>query len=122
MELFMAERHLATLSIPRPDGRAPHVTPVGFTWDAEAVLARVITFAGAVKVRLIEEEGTAPVTLCQIDGGRWLSLEGPAVVTAEPERCAEGLRRYAERYRPPGDRGADRRVIEVAVSRITGRA
>lgn len=118
----MAERHLATLSIPRPDGRAAHVTPVGFTWDAEAVLARVITFAGAVKVRLIEEEGTVPVTLCQIDGGRWLSLEGPAVVTAEPGRCAEGLRRYAERYRPPGDRGADRRVIEVAVSRITGRA
>ena len=28
-ELFMTERHLATLSVPRPDG-APHVTPVGF--------------------------------------------------------------------------------------------
>ena len=118
----MAERHLATLSVPRPGGRAPHVTPVGFTWDAEAALARVITFAGAVKVRLIEDEGVLPVTLCQIDGGRWLSLEGSAVVSAEPQRCAEGLRRYAERYRPPSDRGADRRVIEVAVSCIMGRA
>ena len=117
----MSERHLATISVPRFGGGAPHVTPVGFTWDGEAGLARVITFAGAVKVRLIEDEGALPVTLCQIDGGRWLSLEGSAVVSAEPQRCAEGLRRYAERYRPASDRGADRRVIEVAVTRITGR-
>lgn len=121
MELFMAERYLATLSIPRATG-APHVTPVGFTWDSEAGLARVITFAGAAKVRLLEAAGSAPVTLCQIDGGRWLALEGTAVVTADPQRCAEGLSRYARRYRPPSDRGADRRVIEVAVNRVVGRA
>ena len=121
VELFMAERHLATLSVPRPAG-PPHVTPVGFTWDGEAGLARVITFAGAVKVRLIEEAGVLPVTLCQADGGRWLSLEGSAVVSGDPERCAEGISRYARRYRPPSDRGPDRRVIEVTVTRITGRA
>lgn len=121
VELFMTERHLATLSVPRPDG-APHVTPVGFTWDGEAGLARVITFAGAVKVRLIEEAGSLPVTLCQVDGGRWLALEGTAVVTADPARCAEGISRYARRYRPPSDRGPDRRAIEVTVTRATGRA
>ena len=121
VELFMAERHLATLSVPRPDG-APHVTPVGFTWDGEVGLARVITFAGARKVRLLEAAGPVEVTLCQVDGGRWLALEGTAVVTADPSRCAEGLSRYARRYRPPSERGADRRVIEVAVTRITGRA
>ena len=120
VEVFMTERHLASLSIPRP-GAAPHVTPVGFTWDAEAGLARVITFAGARKVRLLEESGSLPVTLCQIDGGRWLTLEGAAVVTADPARCAEGVSRYARRYRPAGDRGADRRVIEVAVARLVGR-
>jgi len=121
-ESFMAERRLATLSVPRLGGGAPHVTPVGFTWEAEAALARVITFAGAVKVRLIEGEGSLPVTLCQIDGGRWLRLEGSAVVSADPDRCAEGLRRYAERYRPASDRGADRRVIDAAVRSVTGRA
>ena len=121
VELFMSERHLATLSIPRPGG-APHVTAVGFTWDSDAGIARVITFAGAAKVRLLEAAGPVPVTLCQIDGGRWLALEGTAVVTADPQRCAEGVSRYARRYRPPSDRGPDRRVIEVTVSRVTGRA
>ena len=121
VELFMAERHLATLSVPRPDG-APHVTPVGFTWDGEAGLARIITFAGARKVCLLEAADLVQVTLCQVDGGRWLALEGPAVVTADPARCAEGVSRYARRYRPASDRGADRRVIEMTVARITGRA
>ena len=119
---FLAERHLAALSIPRP-GRAPHVTPVGFTWDAEAKLARIITFASAVKVKLISsaDGASAPVAISQVDGGRWLTLEGSAVVTADSLRCAEGERRYAQRYRPPSNRGADRRVIEVAVNRIKGR-
>ena len=120
VEVFLTDRHLATLSIPRPD-RAPHVAPVGFTWDGEAGLARVITFAGARKVLLLEEAGPLPVALCQIDGGRWLTLEGLAAVTADPARCAEGVSRYARRYRPAGDRGADRRVIEVAVTRLMGR-
>lgn len=117
---FLDERHLATLSLVRPDGRL-HVTPVGFTWDDEAGLARVITFAGATKVRVLEAASPQRAALCQVDGGRWLTLEGRAIVTADLQRCAEGVRRYAERYRPPGDRGADRRVIEVAVDRVMGR-
>ncbi len=120
---FLAERHLATLSIPR-SGRAPHVTPVGFTWDSDSGLARIITFAGAEKVRLIStfKESPIPVAICQVDGGRWLTLEGCGVVSADPLRCAEGERRYAQRYRPPSNRGTERRIIEVAVSRILGRA
>jgi predicted pyridoxine 5'-phosphate oxidase superfamily flavin-nucleotide-binding protein len=39
---FLAERHLATLTTLRPDG-TPHVVAVGFTWDPEAGLVRVIT-------------------------------------------------------------------------------
>ena len=139
---FLGERHLATLSIPR-QGRSPHVTPVGFTWDDDAATARVITFADAQKVKLIQNltqkaEGgklaeagraveatemvqAAQVALCQVDGGRWLALEGEARVHSEKSRCAEGVRRYAERYRQPKDRGDDRRVIEISVQRVSGR-
>ena len=117
---FLSERHLATLSIPRR-GRSPHVTPVGFTWDADTAMARVITFADAQKVKLVQKAETAMVALCQVDGGRWLALEGQAQVHSDRNRCAEGIRRYAERYRPPKDRGEDRRVIEISVQRVSGR-
>lgn len=132
---FMADRHLATLSIPRP-GQSPHVTPVGFTWDDEAGLARVITFADSRKVKLLEAQAQsdaqalseaqaqpepARVSLCQVDGGRWLTLEGTAQVTADKARCDEGVRRYGQRYRPPKDRGELRRVIEIQVAAVKGR-
>jgi PPOX class probable F420-dependent enzyme len=116
---FVTERHLATLTLVRPDGR-PHVTPVGFTWDAESGLARVITWSGSRKAALLTEHGSLAAALSQVDGGRWLTLSGPAVVSADPARCREGVRRYAERYRPPGDRGDARRVIEVAVDHVMG--
>ena len=35
---FLAERHLATFTTLRRDG-SPHVVPVGFTWDAQTLLA-----------------------------------------------------------------------------------
>ena len=118
VEAFLAERHLGTLTTLRPDG-TPHVTPVGFTYEPPARLARVITFRSARRVGFI---GTgARVALCQVDGGRWLTLEGEATVTADPERVAEAVRRYAERYRRPGERD-DRVALEIRVYRIMGRA
>jgi len=117
---FLTERHLASLSLVTPDGEL-HVTPVGFTWDDERRIARVITFAAARKVRLIEAAGSLPAALNQVDGGRWFTLHGHATVTADPTVNADAERRYAERYRSPGDRGADRRTIEIAVTRILGR-
>ena len=117
---FLTERHLATLTTMRPDG-TPHVVAVGFTWDAEVGLVRVITWAGSRKARNLVARPDSPAAVCQVEGGRWLTLEGTAVVTAEPERVAEGVRRYAERYRQPGER-EDRVVIEIAVSRVLGRA
>lgn len=117
---FMTERHLAMLSIVTPDGDV-HMSPVGFTWDDDAKLARVITFRSSKKVRLLEEHGSLAAALGQVDGGRWLALHGPATVSSDPAVNADAERRYAERYRPPGDRGADRRTIEVAVTKILGR-
>jgi PPOX class probable F420-dependent enzyme len=117
---FLTERHLATLTTLRPDD-TPHVVAVGFTWDAEAQLVRVITFAGSRKARNVLARPGSPAAVCQVDGGRWLTLEGTAEVADAPDRVAEGVRRYAERYRQPGE-SDDRVVIEIAVSRILGRA
>ncbi len=120
---FAEERHLATLTTLRPDG-TPHVTPVGFTWDADAGLVRIITFAPARKVRNLRAAatgGAARAVVCQVDGGRWLTFEGPATVTDDPARVAEAVRRYAVRYRQPGER-ADRVAVEIAVDRMLGRA
>lgn len=117
---FVTERHLASLTTLRPDG-SPHVVAVGFTWDEEAGLARVITFAASVKARNVRSAPGARAALCQVDGRRWLTLEGTAVLTDEPARVAEAVRRYALRYREPAPR-ADRVAIEIRVDRVLGRA
>ena len=118
---FLAERHLASLTTLRPAG-TPHVVPVGFTYDADTRLARVITARSSRKARNITSGGTgARVAVTQIDGGRWLTLEGTATVTDEEARVAEAERRYGERYQAPRPRD-DRVAIEVRVTRILGRA
>ncbi|WBO64886.1 pyridoxamine 5'-phosphate oxidase family protein [Streptomyces camelliae] len=119
--VFWRERHLCTLTTLRPDG-SPHVVPVGVTYDAEAGLARVITNGTSTKVRHVRAAGSegARVAVCQVDGRRWATLEGRARIRTEPERVAEAVRRYAERYeRTPGPNPA-RVVIEIEVERALG--
>jgi F420H(2)-dependent biliverdin reductase len=115
---FLDERHLATLTTLRADG-SPHVVPVGFSYDPTDRVVRVITRSGSVKVRNARRGGRAAVS--QVDGGRWLTLEGVAAVTDDPERVARAVRGYAERYRQPGER-SDRVAIEITVDRVLGRA
>ena len=45
---FLRERHLATLTTLRRDG-SPHVVAVGFSYDLEARVARVITWGASQK-------------------------------------------------------------------------
>ena len=115
---FLTEHHLASLTLLRSDG-SPHVSAVGFTWDFDAQLVRVITWAGSMKSRILFKSSGTRAAVCQIDGGRWLSLEGTALVTADPVRCLEGTQRYAQRYRMPQER-SDRTVIEISVDKILG--
>lgn len=115
---FLRERHLATLTTLRDDG-SPHVVAVGFTYAPEERVVRVITFAGSVKAANAGRGGRAAV--CQVDGGRWLTLEGEVRVTSEPAAVADAVTRYAARYRDPKER-TDRVAIEIVVDRILGRA
>ncbi|WP_315770084.1 PPOX class F420-dependent oxidoreductase [Rhodococcoides kroppenstedtii] len=115
---FLTERHLATLATLRPDG-TPHVVAVGFTWDPEAGVARVITREESQKVRNAERGGYAAVT--QVDGARWLTLEGPSRVVRDVESVRDAENRYAARYKPPRE-NPQRVVVEITVQRVLGSA
>jgi PPOX class probable F420-dependent enzyme len=113
---FWTERHLASLVTLRADG-SPHVVPVGVTLDVDAGLARVICSGGSVKARNAAARGIAAVS--QVDGRRWSTLEGDAVVRDDPDSVADAERRYALRYRTPRP-NPERVVIEITVRRVLG--
>jgi PPOX class probable F420-dependent enzyme len=118
MLAFLAEYHLASLTTFRTDG-SPHVVPVGFSYDHAEHTVRIITFASSSKYKNALRGGRAVVS--QVDGGRWLTLEGIVSGTADAQRVAAAVAGYAARYRTPGERD-DRVAVEIAVDRIMGRA
>ncbi len=115
---FLTDRHLATLTTQRANG-SQHVVPVGFSYSPIDHLVRVITFAPSVKARNAARGGRAAV--CQIDGGRWLTLEGAVRLVTDAAGVAAAVEGYAARYRQPKER-VDRVAIEIQVDRIMGRA
>lgn len=119
---FVTDRHLATLSTVRRDG-SPHVVPVAFTWDAEHGRARITTRSTSVKARRIArggpDGGPLPAALCQVDGRRWMTLEGTITLSADPADVAEAVARYADRYRVLGEQPT-RVVLHLQVARVLG--
>jgi PPOX class probable F420-dependent enzyme len=116
---LLAERHLATLTTLRADG-SPHVVPVGVTYDPATAVARVITSGSSAKARHVRA-GQQRVAVCQVDGRRWVSLEGTAVVRDDPASVTDAVRRYTQRYRQPRENPA-RVVLEISVDRVLGSA
>jgi PPOX class probable F420-dependent enzyme len=116
---FLTERHLATLTTLRADG-SPHVVPVGVTYDAATRTARVITSGSSAKARHVRD-GRPRVAVCHVEGRRWLTLEGTAVVRDDPAAVADAVVRYARRYRQPRENPA-RVVLEISVDRVLGNA
>src|SRR5258705_3733165 len=95
---FLSERHLAMLTTLRVDN-SPHVVAVGFTFDPHTHIARVITTAGSQKAVNADRAGMA--VLSQVDGARWLSLEGKANGSGEVDAGRDAELRYAPPYRNP---------------------
>jgi PPOX class probable F420-dependent enzyme len=115
---FMRENLLATLTTLRADG-SPHVVPVGFTFDTDNNIVRVITFAKSMKARHAAQGGRAVVS--QVDRGRWITLEGTARLRTEADVVAKAVEAYAARYRQPKVR-EDRVVVEITIDKVMGRA
>lgn len=117
---YWTERHLCTLTTLRPDGR-PHVVPVGVALDHERECAWVITSGTSRKVRNLLAAGPAGgyVSACAVDGARWSTLDGTAVVVHDPDSVARACERYAARYRVPRP-NPERVALRIDVDRFTG--
>ena len=119
---FLTDRHLATLTTLRRNG-SPHVVPVGFTFDRERALVRVITSDGSVKVRNADRPGPdgqpGRAAVCQLEGRHWLTLEGPCRISRVREDIIDAEQRYAARYRVPRV-NPQRVVLLIAVDRMLG--
>ncbi|MDE9364729.1 TIGR03618 family F420-dependent PPOX class oxidoreductase [Luteipulveratus sp. YIM 133132] len=117
---FWRERHLQTLTTPRPDG-TPHVVPVAATLDPDEPLVRVITSRTSRKARNVVAggDGGVPVALCQVDGRHWVTVEGVATVLDDPADVRLAEQRYAQRFRVPRENPL-RVVIAVRVTRVMG--
>lgn len=113
---FLRERHLATLTTLRADG-SPHVVLVGFTWDPKARVARVIASRGSAKV--VQARAGRRAAVSQVEGRRWVTLEGVTRVVEDAEAVRDAERRYAERYRQPRP-NPQRVVLVLDVDRVLG--
>ncbi len=118
MLAFLRERHLGNLTTMRADGSL-HMCAVGFMYDPDDHIVRVITWATSQKARNAARGGRAAVG--QVDGGRWLSMEGPVRLVSDPERTALAVSAYAARYREPKQR-LDRVALEISVEHVLGRS
>ena len=113
---FLTERHLATLTTLRRDG-SPHVVPVGFTWDAEALVARVIASRASAKV--VQARAGRRAAISQVEGRRWITLEGTTRVLEDAASVRDAEERYAARYRQPRP-NPERVVVVLDVDRVLG--
>jgi PPOX class probable F420-dependent enzyme len=111
---FLSERHLATLST-LGRGNRIHSVPVGITYEGGIV--RVIGSRGSQKFLNAQRAGRASVNT--VDGRRWISFEGPARVSDDPDAVAHAVALYAARYRPPSP-NPRRVVLEITVERVLG--
>ncbi|MCZ7460594.1 pyridoxamine 5'-phosphate oxidase family protein [Streptomyces sp. WMMC940] len=118
---FWNEYHLCTLTTLRPGGR-PHVVPVGVTLDADAGIARIITRESSRKVANVQAAlpGQARVAVCQVDGGRWATLEGTAEVRTDAAAVDDAVARYGKRYGRTPAPDPERVVIEISIDRAMG--
>src|SRR6266849_5835941 len=98
-ELFLAEPHIAALSVSAGEGRGPLIVPIWYQY-APGGEAWVLTPAGSKKARLIEAAGRFTLMVERVlPTVRYVSVEGP--VTRTIPGTDELLREITVRYLPP---------------------
>jgi hypothetical protein len=98
-ELFLAEPHIAALSVSAGPDRGPFTVPIWYQY-APGGEAWVLTEAGSRKARLIEAAGRFTLMVDRVQPTvRYVSVEGP--VTRTTAGTDELLREMTERYLAP---------------------
>ena len=98
-ELFLAEPHIAALSVSAGPGRGPLTMPIWYQYEPGGEVW-VLTEARSRKVPLIEAAGCFTLMVNRVTPTtRYVSVEGP--VTRTIPETPELLREIAERYLPP---------------------
>ena len=100
-ESFLAEPHVAALSVSAGPGRGPFTVPVWYQY-APGGEAWVLTEAGSRKVRLIETAGRFTLLVQRVmPTTRYVSVEGPVTRTVPGTDAL--LREISARYLPPDE-------------------
>jgi PPOX class probable F420-dependent enzyme len=77
---FVAENRRGVLAAVKSDGR-PHLSNVGYAYDAERRLFRVSVTAARVKTRLLAADPRVTLHVTSKDFWTWVAVEGTAELT-----------------------------------------
>ncbi|MGY1807467.1 pyridoxamine 5'-phosphate oxidase family protein [Blastococcus sp. SYSU D00669] len=98
-EQFLAEPHVAALSVADGDGRGPLTVPIWYGYEPGERL-RIVTPAGSRKARRIAAAGRFSMLVHRVAPSvRYVSVEGP--VAATRPATEDDVRAMARRYLPP---------------------
>ncbi|MGW7204853.1 pyridoxamine 5'-phosphate oxidase family protein [Streptomyces sp. NPDC054837] len=98
-EQFLAEPHVAALSVDAGEGRAPLSVPIWYQYEPGGDIW-IITGLGSRKQRLIETAGRFSLMVDTVEPKlKYVSVEGPVLDTTPA--TIELLREISARYLPP---------------------
>jgi PPOX class probable F420-dependent enzyme len=81
---FLAEKHVAVLSVAAADGRPPAAVPMWYDYTPDGVI-RINTGASARKARLIEQAGAVTVVVQNEEPPyQYVVVEGTVIETTAP--------------------------------------
>lgn len=118
VQAFYQPYRLATLTTLRRDG-SPHTVPVAAVVDPASRTVRILTSRTSVKARNVAR-GSSRVSLCEVDGPQWLTIEGEARVVTDGPSIEAAMAAYALRFRQPRP-NPERVIIVVEPTRLLGR-
>ncbi|SEA71679.1 MULTISPECIES: pyridoxamine 5'-phosphate oxidase family protein [unclassified Mycobacterium] len=83
-EQFLADKHVAVLSVAAEDGRPPSSVPIWYDYTSDGLI-RINTGAGSRKAKLIERAGVVSLVVQREEPPyQYVIVEGSVVDTATP--------------------------------------